>query len=127
MKILKKIKPFFGLILCSVFLTFTIYYMIDRHSELKDHAKYTIGTTIKIYRDGRGGRNIRYKYLYKGEYFEGTHPYREGAIVPGGKYLLKFSANKPDLSEIYFNSPMQDYSDSIPYEGWSEIPKNDSN
>lgn len=124
MKVLKKILPWWGLILSSIFLVFTAYYMIDRFSELKNHPHYTIATTIKIYRNGRGGRHIEYHYKYKGEDFEDTHPYREGVIVPNGKYLVKFSTNKPSFSEIYFNTPMQDFNDSIPYEGWSEIPEN---
>lgn len=121
-KILKQILSLSGLLIFTTVIIFVVFYQLHRNKELKAYPKYTVGETTNLQRTARGGRRVEYVFSYKGKTYNFDQPYRDDVIVPGGKYVVKFSHRNPKINEILFNIPVPD-SIKNPPDCWDTIPK----
>jgi len=113
---------FFGFII----LCFVIYYSQQKKYEslIKD-GRYTLGIGEKISQD-RTGWTFIYNYKVNNKVYEGRNSatgIREEFAV-GGIYFVVFDPNKPRKNFLikYPPVPAEMNFDSIPLEGWSELP-----
>ncbi|MBA5629643.1 hypothetical protein [Moheibacter lacus] len=126
MKINKHIKLFFLGFLGFVVLCFVIYFSQQKKYEsLIKEGKYTIGVGEKI-KKNRTGWTFIYTYKVNNEIYEGRNSatgIREEFAV-GGIYFVVFDPNKPKKNFLikYPTVPAEINLDSIPVEGWSELP-----
>jgi hypothetical protein len=65
---------------------------------------------------------VQYEYEVEGRRYSDIRTYAYNSIVPGGRYLVKFSVENPSISEIYQDKPIP--VDIVPpKEGWKSKPK----
>lgn len=94
-----------------IFLGFIIYQLTSSYytgQRLDDSKCKTIGITIKYEPAGRTGTFVVFRYMVKGTIYKNSVPNEKGIKVPGGKYLVKYLCDKPEVSAIYFDMPLAD-------------------
>jgi hypothetical protein len=100
-----------------------ITYSIWRHYQLKDFARYTIGTTTKRFITAKSGFQIEYIFYVNGKKYKGArNEYNYHIQYPGNRYFVKYSYKYPSQSEIQWNLPIPDSIKIAPPDGWQEIP-----
>lgn len=113
-------------IICVVtLLAFTIYVVktvFEKQNAFAKGTRYTIGYTMEKYITTTGF-SIKYSYkVDRLEYTETTsHAYN--SIVPNGRYWVKFSIEKPSISEIYQDKPVSQNVKSAPPGGFDFMMK----
>jgi hypothetical protein len=114
-----------GIFLIVSFLIIGVAVVISEmnRSELRKKGKYTIGTTEKIFLVLKSGRKVEYKFNVQDEVYTSSSGYREGVVVPNGRYYVKFLPADPEINEIFFDKPVLGHIKKAPPEGWSRIPK----
>jgi hypothetical protein len=112
-------------IVSVVFSVFLLSYMsyigFTRYNALSGPVGYTAGTTVGFVVTA-SGRSVQYEYEVEGRRYSDIRTYAYNSIVPGGRYLVKFSVENPSISEIYQDKPIP--VDIVPpKEGWKSKPK----
>lgn len=127
MKIKKKdIKIFLLSFLGFVVLCFVIHFSQQKKNKslIKD-GRYTIAIGEKI-RKNRTGWTFIYNYKVNNEMYEGRHSATgiRGEFAVGGVYFVVFDPDKPKKRMLikYPVVPAEINLDSIPAEGWEELP-----
>lgn len=129
MKVKKKdIKIFLLSFLGFVVLCFVIYISQQNRFEnlINEKGKYTIATGIEIEKR-RTGWDFIYIYKVNDKRYEGSVTFGYGVsndLKVGKDYFVVFDPNKPkDRILIRYPSvPAEINLDSIPAEGWAELP-----
>lgn len=127
MKISKlNIKVFLFSILGFCLLGFIIIYTQNRKFDnLIDSGRYTIGVGEKIEKR-RTGWDFKYIYKINNLEYEGSVVLSVGdsGMTVGGIYFVVFDPQNPDKKMLikYPPVPAEINLDSIPPEGWSELP-----
>jgi hypothetical protein len=117
MKTIKLVSSvIFILLLVSTFVFITI-----REYSLVKYPKYTTGTTKSIYYTGSGLKKIEYTYVVNGLEYSGSASYKDGTVVPGGVYWVKFSWKIPDRSTLLQENLIKNIPD-IPEGGIDKLP-----
>lgn len=120
-------KPSKAITIISVIIlvAFSVYMfktVQERKAAFSTGTRYTIGYTTEMYFT-TSGRNIRYRYEVDGKEYKGNAGYAYKSQVPNGRYWVKFSIDKPNISIIYQNRPVPVEIDSVKPEGLIVIPK----
>lgn len=102
-------------------LTFIVYVGITTRRSLSNETRYTIGHTSKIVYLYSSGRGVRYSYIVNGVTYENTVTYSYDSKVPG-RYLVRFSVENPEISEIYQDRPVPESIIEAPSNGWKKRP-----
>ncbi len=126
MKVTQHIKIFLFSFLGLIVLCFVIYFSQQKKYEslIKD-GRYTIAIGKKI-RKNRTGWTFIYNYKVNNEVYEGKNSAtgKRGEMVVDGIYFVVFDLNKPRKNFLirYPAVPAEINLDSIPSEGWAELP-----
>jgi hypothetical protein len=121
MNILKKI---FKYLISPLFILFTVYSIMRPtliNYDLKKNARYTITYTEYI-TYSRSGKTFTYIYYVKNNRYIGSYFYKDGLIIPGGRYYVSFSSKHPNWSKFIFKKVSGNIK-SAPPEGWDKIPE----
>jgi hypothetical protein len=96
---LKNIISGLGIILiCYMLLRF-----IERYYHLNNYSEFTIGNVDSVYLDWRNDKKIAFSFEVKGVNYTGTSWYKKnGVVVVGGKYQVKYSSRKPSINELVY-------------------------
>ena len=129
MKINKKdirifLLSFLGFLIVAFYIYFSQRNRFD--SLIKEKGRYTVAIGKEIEKR-RTGWAFKYKYKANNEFFEGVINYGytgSGGLEVGGIYFVVFNREKPKKSMLisYPVVPAEINLDSIPIEGWSELP-----
>ncbi|MCB0776330.1 MAG: hypothetical protein KDB99_08415 [Chitinophagaceae bacterium] len=97
----------------------------EKKAKLEKYSKYTIGITIRSYKNIKGGRHIKFEYEVNDEKFKNstTWPWVNNTVITnGGRYIVQYDSTNPSNSKAFFNCPVPDYIDDAPANGWSKAP-----
>lgn len=128
MKINKHIKLFFLGFLGFIVLCLVIYFSQKKQFEslINENGRYTlvVGKEIKKRRTGWA---FKYNYMVNNKLYEGVVNYGYAGsrgMKIGGIYFVVFDPNKPKKNFLikYPTVPAEINLNSIPVEGWSELP-----
>jgi len=120
------IKVFLLCFLGFCLLCFIIFYKQKKEFEsLIESGRYTIAIGKEIKKE-RTGRSFKYNYKVNNVIYEGVINFNLGdsGMTVGGIYFVVFDPNKPKKRMLikYPPVPAEINLDSIPVEGWSELP-----
>lgn len=110
-----------SVIILLAFLVYVIITSFDRKEAFSSGARFTIGYTSEFYLT-TSGRHIKYTYQVNGVEYVGSASYAYNSKVPNGRYWVKFSVKKPEISTIYQNRPVSKEIKEAPSKGWEEPP-----
>ena len=121
LKILEKI--FYGvlLIIFSIFIYDLINVFIYGYGE----QKYTIGTVVDFKTGGRTPNRLYYSYEVEGKKdtnYIHTSKYFLNKTIKNKKFYVQFTAESPDMSDMFLDYPVIRSSIVAPSEGWDSIP-----
>ncbi|WP_266205309.1 hypothetical protein [Pontibacter kalidii] len=102
-------------------LSAIVVYIQWEQNLLNEYHRYTIGVATEIYWTVASGKKLRFEYVVNGESYFRSNRYNDRSRVPG-RYFVKFSAERPSISEILQDIPVPDSIIAAPSEGWQEIP-----
>jgi len=123
MKIIKSItKTDLGFL---VFVLAIIAIAVKSHIKrrnLNENSKYTIGITTKVTHNRFGDPSIYFKYFVDQEEFVVSHILDNENVRKGQQYYVVFQLDKPKNSRLLTNKPVSSKVESIPKNGWSQIP-----
>lgn len=108
-----------SVIFSVVVLSYGAYVGISRRIALAGEVRYTTGVTDGIQLSS-AGRDIKYFYIVNGETYRGVTTYAYNSQKEGGHYLIKFSVEHPEISELYQNKPIP-FGIVAPPEGWKNV------
>lgn len=103
-------------------LYFTIVIPQINYHEIKLYGKYSIGTTTKKSTAAKGNDYIDYVYFFNGIKYSGYSNLNSKAIVPKGRYYVRFSYRNPEKSYIMFDKPVPISIKMAPLGGWEKLP-----
>lgn len=103
-------------------LVYGIKINLNRTEAFSSGARFTVGYTTEFYLT-TSGRNIKYHYQVNGVDYVGSASYAYNSKVPNGRYWVKFSEEKPEISRIYQNKPVLIDITSVPSNGVNSIIK----
>lgn len=115
---INKTDIFIILLLCLLFI-----FAIDRKIKLQKLAnnfKYTFCTTTYTWRS-YNVKNVSYDYFVDNKKYTNERHYNYKIVVPGGRYLVKFSIEDPSIHEVYFDCWVP-HELETPKNGWDSIP-----
>lgn len=108
-----------SVIFSAVVLSYIAYVGISRRIALAGEVRYTVGVTDGIQLSA-AGRDIKYFYKVNGKSYKDVTTYAYNSKKRDGHYLVKFSVEHPEMSELYQNNPIP--MDIVaPPEGWKSI------
>ncbi|UII26175.1 hypothetical protein LVD15_23190 [Fulvivirga maritima] len=102
-------------------LLFGWYKGYVKRKSIRSYPAYTIGITPRLYLTAKGGRSVAYTYVVNGVEYKSSTSYAYEAKVPGGRYLVKFSYERPNNSQIYLDYELPEHL-KIPEKGWAKPP-----
>jgi uncharacterized protein YxeA len=111
-----------SIIVLSIFSIYVVKTILERKDAFSSGVRYTIGYTTEIYFT-TSGRSIKYRYKVDGVEHTGNTPYAYNSQVPNGRYWVKFSIDKPNISTIYQDRPVSSTIKELPPNGLLSIPK----
>ncbi|MBS2100120.1 hypothetical protein [Carboxylicivirga linearis] len=91
--------------------------------KLYKNSRYTIGTTVRRTYNRFGQSFLDYKYSVEGKEYICTQEYEQTKIKKGENYYVIFQSNKPKISKLLIDKGIISAIDSIPYNGWTELPR----
>ncbi|MEM9982775.1 MAG: hypothetical protein AAF734_09770 [Bacteroidota bacterium] len=91
--------------------------------DLKENARYTLGTTLETFYQYRGNKQLKYSYQVKGKIYQGFVLYKRGVKVQGGRYYVAFSTTDPRNSKFLYNYAVPSEIQNVPPEGWKTLPR----
>ncbi|MHA3046230.1 hypothetical protein JSO59_002500 [Riemerella anatipestifer] len=106
-------------------IPFIIYfsYGIYNHSFVKK-GNYTIGYVDKIYWPVVSYKKVNYSYTVNSINYKGTDIYdSHKKPLENKRYLIQFSLQDNEESDIFQDIPIPDSIKSAPAEGWKELPE----
>jgi hypothetical protein len=107
-------------IILLIGLGIAIYVGVTRRVALSGDIRYTAGKTIGFQLTA-SGRDVKYAYTVNGTTYENVATYAYNSLVPGGRYLVKFSVEHPESSEIFQDQAVP--KDLVcPSDGWVKRP-----
>ncbi|MDF2191686.1 hypothetical protein [Paraflavitalea sp. CAU 1676] len=116
------------LIILFLMIGFIIWGFINpfwRRKEIKEHARYSIGTVYKKTGSLKNGDHYHYTFQYAGETQEGTRSiYGIDSLKFGDRFIVEFSYRRPDVSKIHYEWPVYKEFSNAPDSGWIIIPRN---
>jgi hypothetical protein len=119
----KNIIGFFVLLSIILLLFISNFYSIKKRQNtiIKSH-KYTICFTVGI-TSTSNSKFINCKYFVGGVEYETSDNYKDGVIVKGGYYYIKFSPDNPEISMVQWDMPVPKNITKAPPEGWDYPPE----
>ena len=106
-------KKFINLILL-IFLSIAIFFVFKQYrveAALLKSPEYVPGTTIDYCNVFAEGQGIEFEYEVNGRKFlncDTFHPIsKDSIIVPGGKYMVRYSQKFPDKGRMDFQKPVR--------------------
>ena len=111
------------------FLVFALAILaIGLNSEIKrrnlnENSRYTIGITTKVTHNRFGHPFIYYRYSVDSEEFVWSHILSNENVRKGQQYYVVFQLDKPKNSRLLTNKLVIGKVDSIPINGWDELPR----
>jgi len=110
------------------FLVFALAILaIGLNSEIKrrnlnENSRYTIGITTKVTHNRFGDSFIYFKYFVDSEVFVWSHILDNENVKKEQQYYVIFQSDNPQNSRLLTNKPVSSKVDSIPMNGWDELP-----
>ena len=114
----KENRKYLWLLFLVPLIAYGVYTAIRENHELAKYGRYTIGTTVSFYSSAKGGKHIWYEYEVNEIKYKGSSLYQHDAIVPDGRYYVRFSQINPNISEIYLDKPVPKHIKTAPAGGF---------
>lgn len=114
------IFTYFGLAILPALL---VYHLWRRHQLAKSYS-YTITETKKQISTLKNGLKITHVYYVDGITYNTDYSKNESLdiVYPGARYLVRFSNNRPSISEVLWDKPVPDSIRTAPQKGWRKMP-----
>jgi hypothetical protein len=95
---------------------------VIKRRNLKDNSKYTVGITTRVTYNRFGDPSIYYRYSVDREEFVVSHILNNEDVKKGQQYYVVFQLDNPKNSRLLTDKPVVGEIDTIPLNGWDEIP-----